>query len=183
MAVKTSKSTTTGGRPEKSGAGKSAPRRGRVSKLSRTASGLVSKAIRAKGFAEAEVVTRWGQIVGPELARATVPVRLQFPRGERHSATLHVRTESAFAPVLQQRSAHIIELVNRYLGYAAVIRIEVKQGPLTRVATRQPIEKQTLNAGDREKLDSLVGGGELSPLRSAVKSLGEYVLSAKDRSD
>lgn len=161
----------------KSIAKSSTPRKGRVAKLSRATSPLVSAAMRAKGFAEAEVVTRWARIVGPELARATVPLRLAFPRGQRSGATLHIRAESAFAPILQQRAGFIVELVNRYLGYAAVERIQVKQGPL--LMQERPVlkVKKELPAETQKTLDSLVGEGELSPLKLAVKSLGEYVLS------
>ncbi len=166
------------------GGAKPVPRRGRLAKLSRTASGLVSKAVRAKGFAEAEIVTRWGRIVGPDLARSTVPVRLVFPRGERRGATLHVRAESAFAPVLQQRSGVVIELVNRYLGYAAVTRLEVRHGPITVAKSVAPMEKQPLDAAHKQQLDELIGDSgvdELSPLQAAVKSLGEFVLSEKPK--
>jgi len=185
MAAKKSSTSVKSARAKTSGNAKStpatAPRRGRVAKLSRTASALVSKAVRAKGFAEAEVVTRWGRIVGPDLARSTVPVRLVFPRGERRGATLHVRAESAFAPILQQRSGVVIELVNRYLGYAAVNRLEVRHGPLPIAKTTAPMEKQPLDAKHKQQLDELIGDheGELSPLREAVKSLGEFVLSDK----
>ena len=187
MAAKKTSSSSSAKRPR---AGKSArakpasststaPRRGRVAKLSRTASALVSKAVRAKGFAEAEIVTRWGRIVGNDLARSTVPVRLVFPRGQRLGATLHVRAESAFAPVLQQRSGVVIELVNRYLGYAAVSRLEVRHGPLPVIKTTAPMEKRPLDAAHQRQLDDLIGNSdsELSPLQAAVKSLGEFVLS------
>lgn len=169
------------GRPKTASGSKPVRRRGGVAKLSRSSSALVSKAVRAKGFAEAEIVTRWSRIVGAELARATVPVRLVFPRGERRGATLHVRTESAFAPVLQQRSGIVIELVNRYLGYAAVTRVEVRHGPLPAVKSTAPMEKQPLDAAHQQQLDELVGNGsgELSPLQAAIKSLGEFVLSDK----
>ena len=158
---------------------KPVPRRGRVAKLSRTASSLVSKAVRAKGFAEAEIVTRWGRIVGAELARSTVPVRLAFPRGQKRGATLYVRAESAFAPILQQRSGVVLGLVNRYLGYAAVSKLEVRHGPLPAVKITAPIEKRPLDAEHQQQLDKLIGEdtGDLSPLKAAVKSLGEFVLS------
>ncbi len=156
-------------------------RRRRTTSVSRVASSLVSKAVRAKGFAEAEIVTRWGRIVGADLAKATVPIKLQFPRGRRDGATLHVKTVSAFAPVLQQRADHVIELVNRFLGYAAVSRLQVTQGPLPIATVRKDIEKKPLNRHQQDELNSLVGGGELSPLREAVKSLGERVLSNPDK--
>lgn len=156
---------------------KSQTRRGGVAKLSRSSSRLISKAVRAKGFAEAEIVTRWGRIVGADLARATVPLKLVFPRGARQGAALHVRTESAFAPIVQQRAASIIEKVNRYLGYAAVARLEVKQGPLPRTSIHKSLEKGALNPDQQSALNKLVGEGELSPLKEAVRNLGELVMS------
>lgn len=156
---------------------RSQQRRGGVAKLSRSSSRLISKAVRAKGFAEAEVVTRWGRIVGADLSRASVPLKLVFPRGSRQGATLHVRTESAFAPILQQRAPSVIEKVNRYLGYAAVARLEVKQGPLPKVGIQQSLQKGPLNASQKQSIKDLVGEGELSPLKQAVRNLGELVLS------
>lgn len=179
MVVKQSSAKPRSRRAKPASGVKSVRRRGGVAKLSRASSALVSKAVRTKGFAEAEIVTRWGRIVGAELARSTVPVRLAFPRGERRGATLHVRAESAFAPVLQQRSGVILELVNRYLGYAAVNRLEVRHGPLPTVKSTAPMEKKPLDAAHQKRLEELVGAksGELSPLQAAVISLGEFVLS------
>lgn len=179
MVMKQASAKPRSPRAKPAGVGKPVRRRGGVAKLSRASSALVSKAVRAKGFAEAEIVTRWGRIVGAELARSTVPVKLAFPRGERRGATLHVRAESAFAPVLQQRSGVIIELVNRYLGYAAVNRLEVRHGPLPAIKSTAPMEKKPLDAERQQRLADLVGNAsnELSPLQLAVKSLGEFVLS------
>lgn len=178
MAEKPSAKKGGKGSGESGGTGR---RRGRMARLSRTASNLVSRAARAKGFAEAEVVTRWAHIVGPELAQASVPLKLQFPRGERRGATLVVRTESAFAPLLQHRAPGIIELVNRYLGYGAVDKLQVRQGPLPAKTVRAPKEKQPLAAAEQARLNALVGDGELTPLKDAIKSLGEYVLGDKDK--
>ena len=155
-------------------------RRFKTQQASRAASYLVTPALRAKGFAQAEVVTRWAHIVGPELAGSTVPISLRFPRGERVGATLVVRCESAFAPLLTHKSARVIEMVNSFFGYQAVAKIEIKQGPLPRRPHRQPLAKKPLSRGAAKELASLVGEGELSPVQEAVKSLGEYVLGGKD---
>lgn len=156
---------------------KTQPRRGGMAKLSRSSSRLISKAVRAKGFAEAEIVTRWARIVGADLSRATVPLKLVFPRGARQGAVLHVRTESAFAPIVQQRASSIIDRVNRYLGYPAVARLEVKQGPLPKTAVHKTLEKGALRPDQQAALTDLVGGEELSPLKEAVRNLGELVMS------
>jgi len=154
-------------------------RRRSVTPASRVASGLISHAMRMKGFAQAEIVTRWAHIVGPELAASTVPVRLVFPRGERMGAKLIIRCESAFAPLLQHKSDRIIQQVNSFFGYGAVASLDVKQGPLPQVTRKSALSKKELGNNDRKKLNELVGETELSPLQEAVKSLGEMVLSNK----
>ncbi|MCK0068795.1 DUF721 domain-containing protein [Kordiimonas laminariae] len=154
-------------------------RRFKASKASSLASALVTPAIRRKGFAQAEVITKWSQIVGHELAVATVPVKLMFPRGEKMGAKLIIRCESAFAPLVVHKSERIIQMVNSFFGYGAVAKVEVKQGPLPKVKRTIPLDKKPLTAKQKEKLDNLVGKKELSPLQEAIKSLGETVLSNK----
>lgn len=161
---------------------KAPPRSRKMQRASRAASALVSPALRRKGFAQAEVVTRWAQIVGPDLAACTVPMGLRFPRHERMGGTLVVRCESAFAPLLSHKAPRIMEKVNGFFGYQAVSKLEVKQGPLPRRPRRMPLEKQALPKEKAEQLVSLVGEGELSPLQEAVKSLGEFVLSDAKKS-
>lgn len=128
---------------------------------------------------QTEVITKWAQIVGPELVVATLPVKLWFPRGEKMGAKLVIRCESAFAPLVVHKSERIIQMVNSFFGYGAVAKVEVKQGPLPKVKRIIPLDKKPLTDKQKIKLDSLVGDEELSPLQAAVRSLGEMVLSNK----
>ncbi len=165
------------------GGGKRPPNRlNKMSSAGRVAGGLVSNAMRMRGFAQAEIVTRWGQIVGEELAAYTIPVRLMFPRGERMGATLIVRCESAFAPLLQHKAPRVVEMVNMFFGYGAVTRLDVKQGPLPRRTLRTRLEKKKLVGEEKKRLNDIVAPSqneELSPLKQALQSLGEYVYTNK----
>ncbi len=154
-------------------------RRYKATAAASVASKLVSSAVRRKGFAQAEVVTRWKQIVGVELAAATLPLKLVFPRGERLGAKLIIRCESAFAPLVTHKGERIIEMVNSFFGYSAVSKLEVKQGPLPKVKRSISLDKKPLTDKEKVRLDGLVGEKDLSPLQQAVKSLGEMVLSNK----
>jgi len=156
-------------------------RRFKATKTSLLTNRLLSPAIRAKGFAQAEVVTKWPHIVGPKLAAFCVPQRLVYPRGQRLGAKLIIRCESGFATLLNHKSAQVIELVNRYFGYGAVAFIEIKQGPIVQKVRRAQLEKRELSTGENEKLKAIVGKGELSPLQEAVKSLGEVVISQDNK--
>ena len=153
-------------------------RKYKVASAADVARPLFDRALRAKGFVQTEVVSRWSQIVGQELALATVPVQLRFKRGERTDGTLVVRCESAFAPLLQHHTVRIIDQVNTYFGYGAVAKVTVQQGPIKRAKGSRWLTDKELSAEETQKLDAIVGDQD-SELASAIKSLGSLVMAHK----
>ena len=137
---------------------------------------LTDKAMRAKGFAQAEVIVKWPQIVGYDLASCSLPVKLAFPRGERASGTLIVRCESAYAPLLQHQTMRIVEMVNMYFGYGAINKVSLQQGPMPMKRNRLRQDVRELSVSEKEELDNLVGDDDVSPLKAAVKRLGKQVI-------
>jgi hypothetical protein len=99
---------------------------------------LVGEAFRRQGFASAEVVTRWPDIVGAEIARHCEPIKLQWRRPaddeEQEPGTLVLRAEGPAAIEVQHLGNIICERVNRFLGWRAVARIALRQAPLRRGA-------------------------------------------------
>ena len=61
-------------------------RRNYSTRLNRLLPKAAKKALNSHGFTQSEVVSRWKDIVGPELALHTAPQQLKFPRGKRSSA-------------------------------------------------------------------------------------------------
>ena len=93
-----------------------------------------------QGFASADIVTHWPDIVGAEIAAHAEPMRLQWPRHEGEAAepaTLVLRVEGPAAIEIQHLSGVILERVNRFFGWRAVKRIAIRQAPLTRRAAPQ----------------------------------------------
>lgn len=139
-------------------------------------------ALAAQGFAAADVVVAWADIVGPRLAAHTQPLRLEWPRrardgdGPNQPATLVVRTTSAFALELQHTAPVVMERINTHFGWRCVGRIVIRQGPVARAAVRAapaaPDDAAVAAARDLTK------GIEQAPLREALRRLGEAVLSA-----
>lgn len=84
-----------------------------------------------RGFAEAGILTDWPAIVGEHLARHTMPEKIAFARGARSAGTLHVVTESAFAPELQHLEPQVLERINGYFGYFAVGKLRIQHGRVT----------------------------------------------------
>ena len=104
---------------------------------------LTRKAFEKYGFSTAALVTDWVRIVGRELAVATAPERLKWPRGVapadvegnapgqgRRGATLVLRVDGGLSLDVQHKARQIIERINTYFGYAAVAQLRIVQGPV-----------------------------------------------------
>jgi hypothetical protein len=111
--------------------------------LSELTAGALSGPLRSQGFASTEIITRWGEIVGAEIAAHSEPLKINWPRpmGENapaEPATLVLRVEGPAAIEIQHLSAVILERVNRFFGWQAIGRISLRQAPLRRRASSAP---------------------------------------------
>lgn len=97
---------------------------------------------KAQGFANTEILSRWGDIVGPEVAAHSEPIKINWPRPVADEApepaTLVLRVEGPAALEIQHLSALILERVNRFFGWQAIGRIALRQAPLRR---REPVRR------------------------------------------
>ena len=119
----------------------SKPNRSFPRPLSELLAPTLSGVLKAQGFASAEILSRWGQIVGAEVAASSEPLKINWPRvqGEEtpEPATLVLRVEGPAALEVQHMSAVIIERVNRFFGWQAIGRIALRQAPLRRPAAKK----------------------------------------------
>jgi hypothetical protein len=127
-----------------------------------------------RGFASGQVIGRWPEIVGDDLAAATAPEKVQFERGGRSAGTLYLRVSSgAAATLIQLQVPTIIERVNAYLGPGAISRIKVNQGPLPKSsATKHPPQATPIQEEDLAAADSDIGALGSEPVRAALVRLG-----------
>jgi hypothetical protein len=97
---------------------------------------VVGETFTRQGFASAEVVTRWPDIVGAEIAAHSEPIKIQWTRpadgAEREPGALVLRVEGPAAIEIQHLADVICERVNRFLGWRAVGRLALRQAPLRR---------------------------------------------------
>jgi hypothetical protein len=109
--------------------------------LSELLGATLSDALKTQGFASAEILARWGDIVGPEVAAHSEPMKINWPRAKvpgalgdepAEPATLVLRVEGPAALEIQHLSAVILERVNRFFGWQAIGRIALRQAPLRR---------------------------------------------------
>jgi hypothetical protein len=97
---------------------------------------VVGETFTRQGFASAELVTRWTEIVGVEIAAHSEPIKIHWTRPadgeEREPGTLILRVEGPAAIEIQHLANVICERVNRFLGWRAVDRVGLRQAPLRR---------------------------------------------------
>jgi hypothetical protein len=105
-----------------------------------------------QGFASADIVIHWPDIVGPEVAAHAEPMQLKWPRMPRGGdeeagpATLVLRVEGPAAVEIQHLAGVILERVNRFYGWRAVDRIALRQAPLARRAKPRPASGPSADA-------------------------------------
>jgi hypothetical protein len=145
--------------------------------LSDLATEFLADAFKKQGFASTELVTRWRDIVGPEISAHAEPIKLQWRRaadGEpTEPATLVLRVEGPAAVEIQHLSNVILQRVNGFFGWQAVGRIALRQAPLSRPVAR-PVPRRAdpqAVAQVAATLNAVADDG----LRSALARLGAAV--------
>ncbi|WP_296516795.1 DciA family protein [Rhodopseudomonas sp.] len=95
-----------------------------------------------QGFAARELVTRWAEIAGAEVAAHSEPLKIQWPRPvegqQQEPATLVLRVEGPMALEIQHASDAILQRVNRFFGWSAVGRLALRQAPLSHRPGKKP---------------------------------------------
>ena len=100
----------------------------------RTARRRIDDVFAKQGFASRELVTRWTDIVGAEIAAHSEPMKSNgraAGENQPEPATLVLRVEGPMALEIQHTSDVILERVNRFFGWQAVGRIALRQAPLS----------------------------------------------------
>jgi hypothetical protein len=92
---------------------------------------LTEAAFKSHGFAQADVLARWPEIVGEAIAAAARPERIRWPRsasgGHLQGGTLFIKAMAGRGLEVQQSVPLIIERINRFLGYGAIMVVKIQQ--------------------------------------------------------
>jgi hypothetical protein len=152
----------------------SKPRTFGAKPLSLMLSDVFSDVYAKQGFAARELVTRWADIAGREIAAHAEPLKIQWPRpveGQpQEPATLVLRVEGPMALEIQHSSDVILQRVNRFFGWNAVGRLALRQAPLSR--RERPKPRRAPDPEVVAKVASTLTAIEDDALRAALARLG-----------
>ena len=144
---------------------------------------LTEKVFARHGLAMAELLIHWPQIAGPEFLARAEPVKIVWPRGtaeakRKTGGTLQLKTAPGLALEIQYEAPRIVERINQYFGYGAIVAVRVVPG-----AMRPPTLKASspgIDAATGAQLKSQLGGFGDDALRQALYRLGAEVLARAD---
>ena len=114
-----------------------APRENRSRAVAELLPAIGGAAFRRFGFVQSSIVSRWPEIVGAKLAGASIPESIRFPVGKKQDGVLTLTVRGAHAPMMQHIAPEIIERVNRFFGYAAIVKVAIRQGDVAAPAPRR----------------------------------------------
>lgn len=152
-----------------------APRQGRARAAGELALDIGGLAFKRFGFVQGAVVSRWTEIVGERYAKVSTPESIRFPAGKKSGGTLTLAVEGAHAPLLQHLAPMIMERVNAFFGYEAVVKVVFRQSTRAKAAPRPerpkpaPVPRE-LGEGLREIPDA--------ELRTMLESLAGKIAAA-----
>ena len=145
--------------------------------LSVLLSDVFSEAYAKQGFAARELVTRWAEIAGAEVAAQSQPLKIQWPRpveGQpQQPATLVLRVEGPMALEIQHASDVILQRVNRFFGWSAVGKLALRQAPLSR--RERPPPSGAPDAQAVAEVAETLSSVEDEALRAALARLGAAI--------
>jgi hypothetical protein len=114
-----------------------APRANGVRTVAQMVPQVGAMAFKRFGFVQSSVVSRWPEIVGERYAEVSTPESIRFPQGKKQNGVLSLIVQGSHATMMQHVAPTVIERVNRFFGYPAIIRLAIKQGPVVAPAPKR----------------------------------------------
>jgi hypothetical protein len=169
------------------------PQRSRPRPLADLIGAAVDPVLAKQGFGESSLILHWDEIVGERVAACSEPIKLQWPpragkgalktpnNAPLEPATLILRVAGAMALEIQHMAPVLVERVNSHLGWRAVSRLAIRQGPLTR--DRRPGKRPPPDAAALAQAGIAAEGVEDPRLRDALILLGARALGGPAKRD
>ena len=126
------------------------------------------------------LTARWREVVGPEIAKRTEPVKLVKGRNGG-SSSLEIRVAGPSAAIIQHQAHEILARVNLFLGPDAIQKLRIVQGPLQRTEAAPPPHRREapLDAAEEARLAEGLAAAPPGKLKDALLALGRSVLKRR----
>ncbi|ODT86237.1 DciA family protein [Phenylobacterium sp. SCN 70-31] len=126
------------------------------------------------------LAARWREVVGPQIAQRTEPVKLTRGRNGGPSS-LEIRVAGPAAAIIQHQAHEILARVNLFLGPEAVQKLRIVQGPLRRPAPPPAPRRAAapLDAAVEAELADGLSGAPEGRLKDALLKLGRGVMTRR----
>ena len=143
--------------------------------------GVLDSALKKRGFAPRDLLTNWSAMAPKPYDRIAVPDQLKWPRGAGHEgAPLYLRCQPGHALMVSHEGPRIAAAVNRYFGYLLVKDVRLSLEPFT-TSSVSKIKDQPTPPDAIQKAGSAVSEVDDPALKSALKALGEQILTKRPR--
>jgi len=144
--------------------------------------GAVDPVLAKLGFGQSSLILHWDDIVGERLAACSEPIKLQWPTrpaqrqpdAAMEPATLILRVSGGMAIEIQHLAPQLIERVNAHLGWRAIGRLAIRQGPLEKGRAKRRIAPPDTQA--LAQAQAATESVEDADLRKALILLGARAL-------
>lgn len=145
---------------------------------------LVGKPARAalvkRGFAQADILSNWLSIVGPNLADNSSPEKLNYSKKSNNEATLRVRVAPGWAPEFQHFEPLIIDRINSFFGYRAVARLQLIQAPILRAKPKPKKEAAPLTRDQMVWVEEVTADISDEDLRKRLTAIAQSLARSRN---
>ena len=151
--------------------------------VAQTALPIMRQLLGQRGFMQLDLLTAWSSIVGEDMAKYSLPQKLNFPKDMHTDGCLTIMVPAgAFAMEIAQNEQRIIDKINVFFGYPAVKKIRILQNgtPQDFATAKKPIDKvkkTVVSAEEESYITELSKDIDRPELREAIENLGRSVLS------
>lgn len=143
---------------------------------------VADKMFARKFIAIGRIVTHWSEIMGPDLAQKTQPLKIHYRKarrkGDKGTATLDVAASSANASLLVMKKGVLLEKMNQIFGEAWITDIKFVHTAANNPNNSGKIKKnkKALSLEEKNTLNSMLDMVEDSEIKERLERFGQAFL-------
>ncbi|HEC90936.1 MAG TPA: DUF721 domain-containing protein [Alphaproteobacteria bacterium] len=158
--------------------------RSRPKAIGETVSRLTRRMFARRGLADGTIVRDWRLIAGDALAERSAPQRIVYPINAKGGGTLHLRVaDGAMATEIQHLEPILLERINTYFGFSAIVKLKIIQAPLIEPPAAGKPVLRPLKAAEELALHRRLADVDDQQLHDALGGLGRALISRFDDKD